>query len=131
MYFASRSMKYFPQTKCKVSFWCQYINHLLNAKCFSKCFSITVSYVGLSILARLSYAQVDLLGYLNVRRLSSVRSSVVNNFLVNTLASNVLAQFFSNLIRVFVLSDDILVELIMGLLGSKSRSLCQILEKIL
>jgi len=75
--------------------------------------------------------RLSFLGYLNVRRLSSVRSSVVNNFLVNTLASNVLAQFFSNLIRVFVLSDDILVELIMGLLGSKSRSLCQILEKIL
>ena len=78
-------------------------------------------------------AQGELLGYLNVRRLSSVRFVVVvvvvvNNFLVNTLAATVLTKSSSNLLRVFVLMIS-RSSSIMGGMGSTSRSLGQILEK--
>ena len=55
-------------------------------------------------------------------------SSVVNNFSVYTLTVTVLIQSSSNLLRMFVLMISRSC-LIMGGMGSKSRSLGQILEK--
>jgi len=56
-------------------------------------------------LAHLSYVQEELLGDFNVRHASYVASvtSVVNNFLINTLGATVLTQSFSNLLKMLVL----------------------------
>ena len=53
---------------------------------------------------------------------------LVNNLLVNTLAATYLTQYFSNLLRMFVLINSG-SRLNMIETGSKKRSLCQILEK--
>ena len=95
------------------------------------------SILDLLFLAHLSSAQGELLGYLNVRRPSSCvvrRASCVvrcpsSTFdVVYTLASTFLIQSFSNLVRMFV-SMMWWTLLKMGVVGSKSRSLGQILEK--
>mgnify|MGYP001562769297 CR=1 FL=1 len=74
--------------------------------------------------------RVSFCDHLNVRRPSCVvrRASSVNNFSVYTLAAAGLIQSSSNLLRMFALMIS-RTSSIMGGVGSKSRSLGQIVEK--
>ena len=78
------------------------------------------------------HLQGELLGSLDFRRPSScVRACVspcVRQQFVNTLEDTVLAQSSSNLLQMFILTKSS-PSLILGHMGSESRSLGQILEK--
>ena len=62
------------------------------------------------------------------RSLSVVRASCVNFWLVNTLEATVLVQSTSNLLRMIILTKSRLSSN-MGHVGSKTRSVGQIMEK--
>ena len=85
--------------------------------------------INTTFLAHLSKAQGELLWHLIVRRPSCVvrRASCVN-IDVNTLEATFFIQSSSNLVRMFVLMMPWPLSN-MGQVGSKSRSLGQILEK--